>query len=180
MSEREYEFHPYKLHTAMAGKSLFLVQPSSKYPACWWVCKIENSAWEGFGRPLTQFGFDYWRKSLPEGLEWTSHKWDGNEMAVPLETADRHKSRSDRVYFLEAVGLNRIKIGLCTGDPEVRTSQLRLLSPVELRVVGTIPGDVKTEHALHERFQMSRIHGEWFEFDDDIREYIKLNCGDNK
>jgi hypothetical protein len=55
----------------------------------------------------------------------------------------------------------KIKIG--TADyPFLRFEQLQLMSPVRLRLVGTMQGGTITENELHRRFAHLRSHGEWF------------------
>jgi hypothetical protein len=67
----------------------------------------------------------------------------------------------ERVYFIEAVGLDMIKIGYARDIPE----RLRKLSPgcpVPMRLLGTVPGGLRTEQQYHERLAGCRDHGEWF------------------
>lgn len=77
------------------------------------------------------------------------------------------------VYFVEAVGLNRIKIGSVFTQRsrigqqhvremvEYRVKELGVGCPVELRIVA-ISGRYD-ERQLHKRFDQYRIKGEWFE-----------------
>lgn len=66
-----------------------------------------------------------------------------------------------RVYFVEAVGLDLIKIGVAS-DVDARFSALQSGSPVPLRLLGTVPGDRKLERLFHGLFAAHRTHGEWF------------------
>ncbi len=75
------------------------------------------------------------------------------------------------VYFVEAVGLERIKIGTTTHLAR-RLSSLRVASPVPLRLVFDEPGGEDREAALHDRFDDYRVTGEWFEFSGALRSYL--------
>lgn len=59
------------------------------------------------------------------------------------------------------------KIGFTSGDVSKRISALQTGNPIPIQLVGTIPGDQKTETALHVRFSEKRVQGEWFTLDDD-------------
>lgn len=76
------------------------------------------------------------------------------------------------VYFLDAPSVNRIKIGTAI-EPEHRVTAVRLMSPVEIRLIGTIAGGRSKEAELHERFRERRAHGEWFDADADFRGEIQ-------
>ena len=76
------------------------------------------------------------------------------------EEANSRYPRGERVYFIQASG-GLIKIG-CTRDLRKRWANLRTLIPVDLTLLGSIPGYRDIEHALHVRFEASRVHGEWF------------------
>lgn len=66
-----------------------------------------------------------------------------------------------RVYFIHAPSVNLIKIG-SSGEPELRLTKLRLLSPVPLILLGTIAGSYERETELHRQFSQLHSHGEWF------------------
>lgn len=72
-----------------------------------------------------------------------------------------------QVYFLHAPSVSRLKIGRSI-DIERRLSELRLLSPVALHLIGAIPGGSTLEAVLHKRFTHIRLHGEWFDASDDL------------
>ncbi len=65
------------------------------------------------------------------------------------------------VYFVEAVGLDRVKIG-STRNLAHRLDSLRNAAPVELRLLKLIPGGLREEQALHRHFAEYRVHLEWF------------------
>lgn len=78
-----------------------------------------------------------------------------------------------QVYFLHAPSVNLLKIGY-SGDPERRFEQVRLISPVPLRVIGVIDGGAEMERQLHERFAHLRSHGEWFHATAELMNFASL------
>ena len=75
------------------------------------------------------------------------------------------------VYFIEAVGLSRIKIGT-SDSPEKRLNQLATGSAVPLKIVAIIPGDTELERQLHRRFDHLRFDKEWFHATKELQAYI--------
>ncbi|MET3481579.1 GIY-YIG nuclease family protein [Methylobacterium sp. 1973] len=65
------------------------------------------------------------------------------------------------VYFVHAPSVNLVKIGRSV-DPERRFSELRLLSPVDLKVIGVVNGGSLVEAQFHRQFDHLHSHGEWF------------------
>lgn len=65
------------------------------------------------------------------------------------------------VYFIEAVGLNLIKIGYAM-DLRLRFTGMMTASPAALTLHGVIPGGPKVEMEIHDRLAEHRAHGEWF------------------
>lgn len=75
------------------------------------------------------------------------------------------------VYFVEAVGTSRIKIGVARRLRD-RIQGLQTASPVPLRLLGFVDGDDEEERRLHRAFGAYRTIGEWFEAAAEIVEYI--------
>lgn len=63
------------------------------------------------------------------------------------------------VYFVQSG--EAVKIGFTTNMP-LRLRHLRSANPYPVVVLGTIPGSVGNEQALHARFTHLRLHGEWY------------------
>lgn len=84
-----------------------------------------------------------------------THSEDQN---VNQESTSRTRSR---VYFIEAVGLDLIKIGY-TSDLTERLRKLAPGCPAPLRLLGTVPGGLEIERHYHERLAAYRSRGEWF------------------
>jgi len=66
-----------------------------------------------------------------------------------------------QVYFLRAPSVGLLKIGRSI-DIERRLSEIRLISPVKLELLGYVSGDWSVETAYHRRWHGLRQHGEWF------------------
>lgn len=88
---------------------------------------------------------------------------------------ERTEKGSGYVYFIEAVGLSRVKIGF-SEDPESRLRQLLTGSPVTLKIFAKMPGSQIMEKEIHGRFQHLKVENEWFHFTDEIKSYVEKNC----
>lgn len=85
----------------------------------------------------------------------------GHNAARHRERAEPVEREGPVVYFLEAVGLDRVKIGW-TAKLHARIGELRTLIPVDVEIIRAIPGGQNEETELHRRFRAHRLHGEWF------------------
>lgn len=97
--------------------------------------------------------------------------WIIDEKGLEAFRDFRSNQPKQLVYFLEAVGVNRLKIGWST-KLKKRISELQVASPVKLVHLHSERGGLKREKQLHERFAADWCHGEWFVFSDTIRNYI--------
>jgi hypothetical protein len=79
------------------------------------------------------------------------------------------------VYFILAVKCNQIKIG-SSANPAERLRDLSTACPDEIRCLGTMSNEGHQESKLHEKFRQFRTHGEWFDADQSILEFIDANC----
>jgi len=80
-----------------------------------------------------------------------------------------------RVYFIWADPPGLIKIGTAR-DVTQRLQSLTTMSPVPLRLLGTLPGGQRVESRLHARFGEARRHGEWFEPAPSLLRWLR-DCG---
>ncbi|MDE2103839.1 MAG: GIY-YIG nuclease family protein [Patescibacteria group bacterium] len=165
-----------KEYLATDGKDIFIIHPSKKYKGCWWGLKIVSGGIiEFFNRPFTEMGIRMWIENfIPSSFTWSSIRWSGNDFD-PNKSKRRIRPKSDVVYFIEAEGLNRVKIGRCEGSPISRISSLQCGSPVKLKLVATVRGGCKKEGMIHKMFSKFSIHGEWFHFSEPIKQYISQN-----
>jgi hypothetical protein len=66
-----------------------------------------------------------------------------------------------RIYFIEAVGMDLIKIGY-TIDPAKRFLTMLTMSPAPLSLLGSLSGGPQKELEIHDKLEPQRLHGEWF------------------
>lgn len=76
------------------------------------------------------------------------------------------------VYFIYNSFTNRVKIGTSIDEYE-RVSTLENQSGVKLELLKTIKGSYTKENEIHKKFKHLRIKGEWFEYTDELKKYIK-------
>lgn len=107
---------------------------------------------------------------MPDRVDWLIENADKPQAPAFAPSPKKPDSKQSRVYFMQAGEL--VKIGTTTDLPK-RISALRLASPVELKVIATIPGNAKKEAELHKRFAAYRKHGEWFVFSDEIKSFVE-------
>lgn len=88
------------------------------------------------------------------------------------ESKERCKKEISYVYFLEAQGLDKIKIGV-SKNPEARLKQLMTGSPSALKLLAYYPGNEIEEKTLHEQFSDCRHDGEWFHATKKLRVFIE-------
>lgn len=80
------------------------------------------------------------------------------------------------IYYIACPETRRLKIGFTSGRPEARLRALQTGSPTELRLMAIHPGTINDERYIHEQFGDTRIHGEWFEVDEHIFEFMAYVC----
>lgn len=96
-------------------------------------------------------------------------------MDIPEMTPEQIRKAMDAqcVYLIQGVNGGPIKIGH-TGDLRGRLATFQVASPVELKVLVTIPGGgCDLERLLHKRFAKNRIHGEWFEDCPELQSFLR-------
>lgn len=84
--------------------------------------------------------------------------------AASAEAERIHQAEASRaaVYVVEAVGVDRVKIGYST-HVRRRMVALRTACPVPIRLVSAWEADPEFEQRLHAALAEHRTHGEWFE-----------------
>lgn len=82
-------------------------------------------------------------------------------------------SGTEIVYFVEAEGLNRVKIGR-TNNIKRRLKDLQTGSPVPLTVLYELPGDKSLERELQKKFLHLRIINEWFHFAEEVKTFLGI------
>ena len=82
-----------------------------------------------------------------------------------------------RIYFIEAVGGERIKIGWTGTDPKYRGEALGNGCPFPLKLLLTLKGTIQTERAFHRLCREAHAHNEWFHATPGLRALIGvLSC----
>ncbi len=96
-------------------------------------------------------------------LDWRGPAQDEPRAVIPRRSRAREgvQVADAIVYFIGVKGGGPIKIGFTT-TLESRCATLRVGSPVELELLATEHGGFEVEQALHDRFRLFRMHGEWF------------------
>jgi len=74
------------------------------------------------------------------------------------------------VYFIEAVGLDLVKIGY-TEELIRRFKEIRTACPVKIQLVGFLNGDRSAEAHLHRQYKDYRAEGEWFRVSQQTLDY---------
>ncbi|WP_297419602.1 GIY-YIG nuclease family protein [Clostridium sp.] len=83
-----------------------------------------------------------------------------------------NKNNLGYVYFILCENL--VKIGT-TKDIDKRIKQLSTGNGKEMKLIYYVFGGKGTEWGMHQRFQNDRVRGEWFNYSDDIKNWIRLD-----
>lgn len=75
------------------------------------------------------------------------------------------------VVYAIAAG-DRVKIGFTTNLPQ-RMKAIQSSSSLPIVCLGTAPGGLALERALHRQFALHRVYGEWFELPDGQRQELR-------
>lgn len=86
-------------------------------------------------------------------------------------------SRRGTIYFALAPKLKRVKIGFTSGRVEKRLVSIQVGCPEKIVIIGAVKGSMSREEELHRKFESHRVIGEWFEYADELKEYIDSVCG---
>lgn len=90
----------------------------------------------------------------------------------PSDNAKPRAPRVRHVYFIQRGKKREVKIGSAY-DVGSRFSSLKTSSPDDLRLIGSVAGDAKTEDELHKRFEKYWIRREWFRLEGDLAAFIR-------
>jgi hypothetical protein len=145
---------------------VFLDLPSEQ-----WTQEDSVTAFRGwyesrFGRPMPPLDQSPHIPHL-DGARQTASELE-HDLTVQRAIPQRYNST---VYFLEAIGVNRVKIGW-SRSLAARQKNIQACCPVPLQVIHTESGEKPREQALHLQFANDRCNGEWFVYSNAIRDYI--------
>lgn len=75
------------------------------------------------------------------------------------------------IYFVEAIGCERIKIGY-SRNVEGRLLEMQVDCPFDLELLVVTAGAKDIEPAVHDKFRGARVRGEWFEATAELRAFV--------
>lgn len=124
---------------------------------------VVHIAWEGIGQI---------EREAPEMLT-RSERAASRRARDEILKRERAAARCQDVYFIRNTQNGNVKIGIAA-DVNRRLKQLQGgYAPGTLIVIGVIPqGGIEVERELHARFAQYRLHGEWFEWNEEIEAVI--------
>ena len=76
------------------------------------------------------------------------------------------------IYFAKIKNKEIIKIGYSI-NPKKRIIDMNTAMPLDIEILAVIKGSRKTEKWLHKLLQKYNIKGEWFEYNDSVKQIIK-------
>lgn len=117
-------------------------------------------------------------KFSPPPATQSKNKKSKNVQSKKEKKIEARKAVECFIYFVADEKDKHIKIGR-TRDVKSRVGQLKTSNPYKLHIVKVIRGTDVQELDIHKMFQVYRVNGEWFEFNEEIRNYIDtLNACD--
>lgn len=78
--------------------------------------------------------------------------------------------RDEVVYFATAGRF--VKVGVSC-DPQRRMANLQTSNAERVKLITSVPGTARLEHAIHESFREWKRHGEWFDVCPDLVWFIR-------
>lgn len=81
------------------------------------------------------------------------------------------RERLGVVYFIQAGEKGPIKIGW-SQEVDKRIATLQTANACKLTLLGTVPGTMETERAYHQKFSHLRLEAEWFQYSQEILDFI--------
>jgi hypothetical protein len=98
---------------------------------------------------------------------------------VWTEVAAEGPRPDEVVYFIEAVGCGRVKIGKAQ-DAFSYIAKIQEACPFPLSLLGVVKNEHYSEEQIRGRFSRFWIMGGWFLLDDSLRQYIASNGSENE
>lgn len=89
------------------------------------------------------------------------------------------RERNGQVYFAEAIGTDRVKIGFALHAAQ-RLVNVAVGCPVRLELRALIDGPPALEKDLHHRFRDAWSHGEWFNITPALAAFMALHPADSE
>lgn len=161
------------LYPTTVDKGIF-----DKWACPYWYVEVKSGArYRRHGKPVGSPGIT--RHLAADGygsddLTWSIHDSDLYTLS-PWKVVDR---RSDCVYFMHAIGTDRVKIGWAA----VLGARINTISagcPFPIRILGTLSGRGEVEADIHAQFNHLRVHGEWFLLTSELVLFVQSRCADS-
>lgn len=77
------------------------------------------------------------------------------------------------IYLITCNKTKSCKIGF-SNNPQNRLIQLQTGNPFPLELTSVIEGTIKDEQLLHKKFKNFKLAGEWFDYNEEIKDYFKV------
>ena len=120
-----------------------------------------------------------WRKNNPEKVRLQSQNWYQNNLDIVRKRAREHARRirqkhktNPSVYFISDGDYVKIGYSIQLG---YRMKSAARWNPRKLELLGRMDNTRQTEHDVHKRFEHIHVAGEWFQFTNELKEFIKAN-----
>ena len=81
--------------------------------------------------------------------------------------------RSGFIYFILSEKFNAVKIGFTRNNIEQRLKDAATWYPYDYDMIKMIEGTMIDERMIHRRFVKDKLRGEWFNYSDELKEYIE-------
>lgn len=121
--------------------------------------------------------FDNIHPNPPPTPELPPEGWSAEASYTPHRKGQHRQPDRGLIYFVEAVGLDRLKIGYTSGKIQARLAVIRTGSPVEIRPLLVLKDKApQDEAALHRLFKPYRSHHEWYVAAPALVQYIADLC----
>lgn len=79
------------------------------------------------------------------------------------------------IYLIKCSKTKSCKIGFTNKEPLKRLGALQTGNPYELELITTINGEQDLEKELHLKFNHLKLKGEWFQYNQEIKDYFKVD-----
>lgn len=119
------------------------------------------------------------RMSTRAGGKWLcedctpKHNWHEIQRCIVPGRKPPNLKTVGNIYFILAPEVNRVKIGFAQ-NLQGRLAALQTGSPVNMEIIASIANKtIADERFLHIMFDDYRFKGEWFEFSEEIKEYLR-------
>ncbi len=121
---------------------------------------------------LAQQESAFWTMLQRWASAWTSE--DAKALFERKRTEKKVQEKAgSNVYFIEALGVGLVKIGVTIHRPESRMADLQIGSGHRLKLIHHVPGwDYEEEMALHRQFKHLLERGEWYRLEPELLDYI--------